>query len=378
LSPVISGALAPAVNANLQAVGLDTFSTANVIVSNGVAGTVTLGSVPRPTNPGEWALVAVTGGTDFSASSIVSPPWTCLPVCNSVAGGFRWLVLSNASFGNIVQRSYTNANSNQNNPLIATLWSGTPTIRTTQGLNGTPPYSFTATIAGSTLVLAFQCGGAVSPCVTNLVDSQGNKWVQVAQVTGNLSFNNAGTSFWVSSTPSSGAALTVTPTLAAGAPNPTSANFLELTGLSASQPNQPAVSNSADALGNQIVRQDAHGANLFNCSVTLTTNTTLVCQPIPASVNGVSLRAYVTDFQLNTTTAGTATAITLQYGQGGNCATGTANLSAIAYPNTSTGIVSILGVRTPLVPAASNAICATQAGTTPGTTVVELRGFLAP
>lgn len=129
---------------------------------------------------------------------------------------------------------------------------------------------------------------------------------------------------------------------------------------------------AADQTGNEFVRQD--GPNQFNCTVTLSTNTTTQCQAAPGS----GLKAYVTDFQLNTTTAGTATTVTLKYGTGANCGTGTTALTAINYPNVAAGITSIIGPRTPLIPAAANAICATQAGTTPGTTVVEVRGFIAP
>jgi hypothetical protein len=386
LNPVISGALAPSVNANLQGVGLDNFVTSNVIVSNGFNGNVVLlPSLPVPTKSGEWALVAVAGGTDFN-SSVLSGigssnpgPWTCLdfPGCGTGAAGLHLLTLSNASPGNLVSRTYINANTNQSNPLIATLWSGTPSIRTHSGASGSNPFTFPATVAGSTLVLGVECAGTVSPCVSGLTDGQGNKWKQLAIVNGNPANTSIGISLWVSSTPSSSGAEVVTATLFPGVTQNPGFAFLELTGLSASLPNQPAVGVAADALGNLIVRQDAHGANLFNCSVTLTTNTTATCQAIPVSVNGVAVRAYVTDFQLNTTTAGVGTAITLQYGTGGNCAGGT-NLSAIAYPNTSTGIASVLGVRTPLIPALSAAICATQAGTTAGTTVVEIRGFIAP
>lgn len=129
---------------------------------------------------------------------------------------------------------------------------------------------------------------------------------------------------------------------------------------------------AGDQTGNAFVRQD--GPNPFTCTVTLSTNTTTQCKAAPAA----GLKAYVTDFQLNTTTAGTATTVTLTYGTGSNCGTGTTALTAINYPNTTTGITNVLGVRTPLLPAAANAVCATQAGTTPGTTVVEIRGFTAP
>jgi hypothetical protein len=380
-NPVVSGALAPAVNANLAAVGLDTFGTSNVVVGNGFAGNVVLGSMPKPTNPGEWALVATDGGQDFAAAFILGSAgggqtWTCFPNCGTTAGGLKFLTLSNVTSANTVTANYVNANSTQNRNMVAALFAATPTSVRQNVLVSASSITPASTLAGSTLVLAVDCGGNVAPCVSGMIDTQGNQWFQVGAVSTG-SNTNRGISLWISSTPASPSSLTITPTVIAGGALGT-LFFVELTGLPPAAPNQPAASLQSDVLGNLIVRQDAPGANLFNCSVTLSTNTTAVCQPIPLNVNGVPVRAYVTDFQLNTTTAGTATTIQLKYGTGGNCVTGTANLSAIAYPNTSTGITSIFGVRTPLIPAPSNAICATQAGTTAGTTVVELRGFLAP
>jgi hypothetical protein len=141
---------------------------------------------------------------------------------------------------------------------------------------------------------------------------------------------------------------------------------------------EPTASLSSDALGNLIVRQDAYGANLFNCTVTLSALATSACLTAPANVNGVPVRAYVTDFQFNTTIAGAATTLQLVSGTGANCGTNTAPLSAILYPNTAIGITSVLGVRTPLVAPLTSQICVTQAGTTQGTSVAEVRGFLAP
>ncbi len=89
---------------------------------------------------------------------------------------------------------------------------------------------------------------------------------------------------------------------------------------------------------------------------------------------GTGLRSVVTDFQINTTTAGTATTIKLVYGTGTNCGTGTTDLST-AYPNTAVGVASYLGWTTGLVPGAATAICAAQAGTTAGTSVVWIAGY---
>ena len=129
----------------------------------------------------------------------------------------------------------------------------------------------------------------------------------------------------------------------------------------------------SDVTGNHFVRLG--GPNPFNCTVTLSSNTTTQCQAAPAA----GLRAYVSGYVLNTTTGGTTSTVQLVFGTGANCGTGTTNLSAIAWPNTITGIQQANANQTiPLIPSAANAICAKQAGGVAGTTVVEIYGFIAP
>src|SRR5208282_5591115 len=121
----------------------------------------------------------------------------------------------------------------------------------------------------------------------------------------------------------------------------------------------------------QLVTLDAQFPNQFVCTVTLSTNTTTLCQAAPTTVNNIAVRAYVTDFQINTTTGGTTSTIQLKTGTGSNCGTGTANLSAITYTNTVAAVTSVIGMRTPLFTPLQTEICATQAGAVAGTSVVE-------
>lgn len=133
------------------------------------------------------------------------------------------------------------------------------------------------------------------------------------------------------------------------------------------------VSALADQNGALFVRPEG-GPNVFVCTVTLSSNTTTQCQAAPGS----GLRVYITGFIINTTTAGTATTVQPIEGTGTNCGSSTANLSAIAYPNTSVGITSVEYPRVGLVPTAAEAVCFKQAGTTAGTSVVEAYGVIAP
>jgi hypothetical protein len=153
----------------------------------------------------------------------------------------------------------------------------------------------------------------------------------------------------------------------------------ELTGTTTAGLTQPAISVQADPTGAQIARQDAQFPNQFVCNVTLSTLTTTQCQAAPTVINNVPVRAYVTDFQINTpASGGTTTTLQLKTGTGSNCGTGTANLSAITYGNNTAGLVTITGLRTPLFAPLQSEVCVTQAGTTANTSTIEIHGFFAP
>ena len=142
--------------------------------------------------------------------------------------------------------------------------------------------------------------------------------------------------------------------------------------------NNPSQNIEVDNAGGVVTHADAQSPNQWVCSVTISTNTTTLCESAPGTINGAAARSYVTDVQVNTTTAGTATAIQLKTGTGTNCGTGTANLSAVTYANTAVGLFSMIGLRTPLVAPFQTEVCVNQAGTTAGTSVVEVHGFFAP
>lgn len=114
------------------------------------------------------------------------------------------------------------------------------------------------------------------------------------------------------------------------------------------------------------------GSLRFSAFITLSTNTTTQIFAAPAA----GMFAFVTDIKLFTTTAGTATSVTIEYGTGTNCATAPTALTP-GISNTTIGITQ-LDFTMPLVPAAANAICAVQAGTTAGTTGVLITGYVIP
>jgi hypothetical protein len=114
------------------------------------------------------------------------------------------------------------------------------------------------------------------------------------------------------------------------------------------------------------------GSYRFSAFIQMTTNTTTQIEAAPAA----STFAFVTGVYYITTVAGTSTTVQLEYGTGTNCATSPVAMMP-AVPNTAVGNVAFM-FGTPLVPAAANAICAVQAGTTAGTTSVLITGYIAP
>ena len=385
VNPVVAGAAQPAINLNFVGSGLDTFSPFGY-VSNPGAGlgvtTVFIGSSPSPSSPGMSALAVEMAPGDFGTTTVL-PPWICSGVCGaSGAGATGYFVAKNVSGAISYTRTYQNAQNG--NDFLAFLIFNTPNlvVRNAQVSSNNTQITFnTQPLKGSVLVATFACN--IAPCLmTKVVDTQGNLWNQVAYISvGVAGTGYKGYSVWITSQPTAAAGADQVIVTPAAGNTVNEMSVAELTGVS--KPalfNTPGVTVAADQLGNVIFRQDAQGTNLWNCTVTLSTATTSLCQTAPTTtaLNGLLLRPYVTDFQFNTTAAGTGTTVQLQYGNGANCATGLTPLSAIQYPNTVVGITSVFGVRTPLIGGQNTAICATQAGTTPGTTVVEVRGFFAP
>lgn len=114
----------------------------------------------------------------------------------------------------------------------------------------------------------------------------------------------------------------------------------------------------------------------YSCTITVSTNTTTQCQPVP----GVGLRLYVQSYQIMITAAGTATTIGLNDGTGTNCAGSTAALTP-TYANTAATPINTIGLfvnfsGSGLVVPFNSAVCAVQAGTTAGTNVITINGYI--
>lgn len=114
----------------------------------------------------------------------------------------------------------------------------------------------------------------------------------------------------------------------------------------------------------------------YSCTVTLSSLTTTQCQPVP----GTGLRLYVQSYQLFFSVAGTTTTVGLNDGTGTNCASATAALTP-TYPNTTVTPVGNAGVfvnfgGAGLVVPFNSAVCVVQAGTTTGTVVATVNGYI--
>lgn len=376
VNPVVEGAVQPATNSGTAAIGVDNTSTGLLSYGNAANATLSFGSAPSPSTATETAFGFYGNLQGGGGTTGPNAPWACVTAFGSCSStGLAFYPNVNAS--KPLQFNLGNSSTATTETVFVNM-AGRPTIRQgAQGSGTSPPFS-SNTLAGSTVLamISVNCAQPCTPGVTSVTDTQGNLYKLVASNTQgvNPGLNRQEGVFFFVAGPTTAAADTLTFTTAGGTGIET-AGMVELSGIVPAPLFQAIVIPLADSLGRQAVAQDALGANLFSCTVTLSTNTTTQCTNLPPSS---AVRAYITDFQINTTTAGSATTIQLVTGTGANCVTGNANLSAIAYPNTTVGIQSILGVRTPLAAPAGAAVCAKQAGTTAGTSVVELRGFFAP
>jgi hypothetical protein len=383
VDPIIDGGLELPVNANFLTTGIDNFQPgATGFLASGSVGTYIVDTVPTPTKSGEFAIAFEANLSDGTGTAVVGP-FACVAGLPGACGGgspqISMEFLANVSAGAQLKRSFINSTPSGQDQAVIVLYSSPATaIRQANIAGGSAAVSFSgATLANSSLIAAVRCNGVVPCTVSGVADTQGNTWNPVSFVTNNNNgFQSAGIVVWASSTLSTAAADTITFTLSSGTAAGTEA--AELTGTAPSSITQLAISKQLDPTGRQIVAQDAQFPNQFVCSVTLSTNTTTQCQGAPTVINGVPVRAYVTDFQINTTAGGTTSTIQLKTGTGSNCGTGTANLSAITYADTVVSITSVIGMRTPLFAPLQSAVCVTQAGAAAGTSVVEVHGFFAP
>jgi hypothetical protein len=315
------------------------------------------------------------------SSTLPVAPWLCAPAfagnCSGGSPQMSMEYLTNVSVGAALYRSFTNSTpAGQDVASIVLFSSPTAAIRQNNLASAVTSISFAGnTLANSTIMAALRCASTTPCSVSGVTDTQGHTWLPVTGATFSDGNQASGILVWAPTTLSTAAADTISFTLSSG----TSAGVMiaEVTGTTTASTTQPAVSLSANPIGTLLVTQDAQSPNQFVCNVTLTTATTTQCQVAPTTINGIAVRAYVTDVQVNTTVLSATSTFQLKTGTGTNCGTGTANLSAITYSGAAVGLLSMLDFRTPLIAPLQTAICVTQAGTA-GTGVVEVHGYFAP
>lgn len=379
VNTLITGGLQLPLNGTLLTPGIDNWNSNFKGLGTGNSGLFVINTVPTPAGANELAI-AIDADTSDNVNSNITAPWTCVAgnSCQN-ASGLSTAFTKNPKSGTAYNRVYTNVTTT-GQELNAIVLFSSPTATVRQAIITASPTTGTATLLnGSALIVAVECS-LTSCTVPPPTDTQGN----VFQLLTVQNFANGlrASSLWVWAGQNLTTVGSDTVTWAASAGTINLTDVIEVTGIAPAGLTTLTVSQQMDPTGAQVVRQDAQAPNQFVASITISTNTTTQIQAAPTTIGagGVSVpvRAYVTDFQINTTTAGTATTLQLKAGTGSNCGTGTVNLSGILYPDTTVGIQSVLGTRTPLIPPLQSAICVTQAGTTPGTATVEIRGFFAP
>ena len=388
--PIVNGALGPPVNSGFTQAGIDTIANAQIQVSQNGVQSYTPQS-PTPSATGETSIV----WTTVPGNGTILAPWTCSqpaagPSCGGLGNGSDAVAVLNNTVANTPFQINCNNCNNQANQLATYLtFGGLVTLRNGEAASNTNTKALVNSLAaGSIEVLALKCNA--QPCFASAVtDTQGNTWKQVSVLPG---FGNGlgfkGMTLWATVKGVVGGADTITATPGTGVASPFNDFFAsEVQCQNSACPttllNFPNLPLESDASGNLITLQDQTGSNEFTCSATISTNTTTQLCPVATTLNGVAVRPYITDIQINVTVAGTASTLTLVTGTGAACATGTANLSAIVYPTTVVSTLATLngpamGPRTPLVAPLQSGVCATTAGTGAATLTIELRGFLNP
>lgn len=381
VNPIIGGALQLPINTAFLTTGIDNFNTGNVNLPAGTGGTFTVDFVPTPSATGELGIVFESSLSDSTTTSIAAP-WTCAPALPGACGGgspqFTIAFLSNVTSGQKFQRIFTSSTPAGQDVASIVLFSGpSATLRQANNASGTGVVAFLGnTLANSALIAAVSCAGTTPCTVSGVTDTQGHNWQQVNTLTFNNGQQASGIVVWAATTLSTAGADTITFTLGSGTAKASGA--AEIAGVSTSTAVAPSISNQANTIGTELVTLDAQFPNQFVCNVTLSTATTTLCQPAPTTISNVPVRAYVTDFQINTTTAGAGSTLQLKTGTGSNCGTGTANLSAILYSGAAIALQNAFGMRTPLFAPLQTEICVAQVGATPSTTTVEIHGYFAP
>lgn len=379
--PLIDGAVQQATNGQFLTTGIDNFSVGSTSIPIGTTSTVQIGTAPTPTKSGELGIVFDAYPAD-TVSTLPVAPWTCAPSfpgsCNLGAPRLSASFIANIPAGQVYRRSYTNSTVDTVGlAVFVNVQSPTASIRQ-DAASGPPTASFGSnTLAGSLVLVGIRCATTTVCVPSSVTDTQGNTYAPISNVQASGQTPSA-LYVYGATTLTTAAADSVTVNLASG--TVLGIALLEVQGVTTSLLNEPAISVEADSLGRQIIAQDAQAPNQFVCNVTISTATTTQCETAATTINGIAVRAYVTDIQVNTTTTGTASAVQLVTGTGTNCGTGVANLSAITYSTVTAAapaLASFLGMRTPLIAPLQTAVCVKQTGT-PGTATVEVHGFFAP
>lgn len=380
INPVLVSGAGPPVNSGFTISGLDTYTPlAEVKGFSGTGATVTTSKAPVPTQGiNELSLAIYTGLNGSCGSKVFNPVWTLQgaqggPTTLNAATMFPAIGSTLFTYGITTPCTWTN------NTQIGTVldFNATGILTFNAGVACCAP-AITApnNPAGATIVIIVPCPSATACSVTSISDTLGMNWAQIESFSDpTISGAISGIVIWANTSSNPGGADTVTVT-ATG--SPTVVGYATLSGITTATLVQQQIPYELDALGGEVMRMDAIAPNQWLCDVTLTTVATTQCLAAPGTINGVPVRAYVTDIQIYTSAAGTATTVSLRTGTGTNCASNALALTQMQYANTTVGMTSAIGFRTPFVAPLQTAVCAVQTGTTPGTSIVELHGFYAP
>lgn len=379
INPVMIGGQGLPINTSFTGQGLDCINQFGFTLTTGT-GFFTVGSIPcvtQGTNELAIALEVTTGSP--GGSSVNSPPWSCnwpSGPGNSCSPGGSTIVaeqMTPAVAGTPLIRQYIGSLGIPAGvgSVIMTFKGGQGRQHRQGGLNSG---LFAASLAGSVIIESYLCN-VLPPCGVTISSSLGLTYKNVAI----LPFTGppAG-SLYVNMSTSANPGGFENVTISGTTGNVLQQDVMELSNPVTSSLVNPTTIAQTDMTGRIVTAPDAQNPNLWTCSVTLTTNTTTLCEGLATTINTQAVRPYVTDYTINTTTAGTATTIQLVTGTGSNCATGLLPLSAITYPNTAIAITNVGPFHTPLIGQLQSEVCVTQAGTTAGTSVVEIHGFWAP
>jgi hypothetical protein len=377
--PVIGGALQPALNANINALGVDNKGLGfGPIQQNGFTGISGITPSPTPSASGEYALAFIFDGGN-GISTTLQAPYTCIEsgACNDGTRPNPASVLLSSNSFNPINFSIVNANVGIQPFAYWLLFSKAPTVRQHNTSNNiTSASTGINTLAGSTLVLSLSC--STFACSQGPTDTQGLTWRLVGTAGPGLSGSGTQQANIYVAGPTTAAAETVTFNSSAGTMNGSS--LLELSNITSSALNQASTPLQVDA--NKVL---ATGGNLpgvtdpcfttaLKKSVPVNIVTATTTQLIPL-VAGQAI--YVCGASLTIAPSGTsADSATFEYGTGASCGTGTTALTGAFGAGDLTTTTGLLPINLPsegtdLTAPSGNALCLLSAGTT-----VNIQGVL--